>query len=168
MSLKKIKVLIVEDEEIDSESMSRSFEEQGFAVKTVSKGAQEEAALRGFDGLLIKRVKKGNRLREEKKQREGCLELDPAHYEIKKNGKEIQLTLREFKLLNYLMKGRGRIFSREELLSDVWGYEYIGDIRTVDVMIRRLREKLEDVPSRPRYIKTKRSVGYYFDMSACR
>ena len=71
-------------------------------------------------------------------------------------------------MLSHLMADSGRIFSREELLSDVWGYKYIGDIRTVDVMIRRLREKLEDVPSRPRYIKTKRSVGYYFDTNAGR
>ncbi len=75
----------------------------------------------------------------------------------------LPLTIREFNLLVYLIRGKGKVFSREDLLSDVWGYEYLGDIRTVDVTIRRLREKLEDDPSEPSYIKTKRSVGYYFD-----
>lgn len=163
MSAKKTGVLIVEDEELDSESIARSLQKLGFAVKTVLKGKQEETALRDFDGFVLKRVKAS-----EEKHRAGCLELYPAHYEVKKNGRDIQLTLREYKLLSHLIRGKGRIFSREELLSDVWGYDYIGDVRTVDVMIRRIREKLEDDPSRPVFVKTKRSVGYYFDVNACR
>jgi len=83
-------------------------------------------------------------------------------YEVKKNQEIVELTLREFELLKYLFLQKGQIFSREVLLERVWGYEYYGDLRTVDVTIRRLREKIEDMPSKPNYIITKRGVGYYF------
>lgn len=92
----------------------------------------------------------------------GSIVLDLARYEVKKNGVALDLTLREFELLRYLAEREDRIFSREQLLEDVWGYEYYGDIRTVDVTVRRLREKVEDDSSDPRYIMTKRGVGYYF------
>ena len=74
----------------------------------------------------------------------------------------LDLTLREFELLKYLATRDDKVFSREQLLEDVWGYEYYGDIRTVDVTVRRLREKLEDDPGDPKYIITKRGIGYYF------
>ena len=74
----------------------------------------------------------------------GELEIDINKYEVKKNGKIIDLTLREFELLKFLSSNPGVVFSREELLEKVWEYEYYGDIRTVDVTIRRLREKVED------------------------
>ena len=74
----------------------------------------------------------------------------------------IELTLREFELVKYLAESPNRIFSRETLLEKVWGYEYYGDMRTVDVTVRRLREKIEDDPGEPRYIMTRRGVGYYF------
>ena len=74
----------------------------------------------------------------------------------------LELTLREFELLRYLAERENKVFSREQLLEEVWGYEYYGDIRTVDVTVRRLREKLEDDSSNPRYIMTKRGIGYYF------
>lgn len=89
------------------------------------------------------------------------LEIDIDRYEIKKNGKIIDLTLREFELLKFLAKNPGQVFSREELLDKVWDYEYYGDIRTVDVTVRRLREKIEDGKDY-KYILTKRGVGYYF------
>ncbi len=92
----------------------------------------------------------------------GSIVLDLARYEVKKNGDVLDLTLREFELLKYLAEREDKIFSREQLLEDVWGYEYYGDIRTVDVTVRRLREKLEDDSSDPKYIMTKRGVGYYF------
>lgn len=92
----------------------------------------------------------------------GTIILDLARYEVKKNGTLLDLTLREFELLRYLAEREDRIFSREQLLEDVWGYEYYGDIRTVDVTVRRLREKVEDDSSDPKYIMTKRGVGYYF------
>lgn len=93
----------------------------------------------------------------------GRLDLNPERYEVRKDGKIIDLTLREFELLKFLSGQKGQVFSRETLLEKVWGYEYFGDVRTVDVTIRRLREKIEDDPGKPVYILTKRGVGYYFD-----
>ena len=95
--------------------------------------------------------------------RYGNLLLHLERYEVKKDGKTIDLTLREFELLKFLAQQKGQVFSRETLLEKVWGYEYFGDVRTVDVTVRRLREKIEDNPSKPTYILTKRGVGYYFD-----
>ena len=92
----------------------------------------------------------------------GNLEIDMNRYEVRKNGKPLELTLREFELLKYLAERENKVFSREQLLEEVWGYEYYGDIRTVDVTVRRLREKLEDDSSDPKYIVTKRGIGYYF------
>ena len=89
--------------------------------------------------------------------------IDCVKYEVVKNGKVLDLTLREFELLKYLVTQPDRIFSREALLSNVWGYEFYGDVRTVDVTVRRLREKVEDDSSNPVYILTKRGVGYYFN-----
>ena len=93
----------------------------------------------------------------------GDVVINVDRYEVKKNGKTIDITLREFELLKFLAIAPDQIFSREVLLENVWGYEYLGDVRTVDVTIRRLREKIEDDPSMPRYIMTKRSIGYYFN-----
>ena len=91
------------------------------------------------------------------------LEIDINRYEVRRDGEIIELTLREFELVKFLALQRGQIFSRETLLEKVWGYEYFGDVRTVDVTVRRLREKLERDPSKPVYILTKRGVGYYFN-----
>ena len=77
-------------------------------------------------------------------------------------GKEINLTAKEFEVLELLMKNPGKVYGREELLKLVWGNDYPGDVRTVDVHIRRLREKIESVPSEPVYVRTKWGVGYYF------
>ncbi|MEA5083748.1 MAG: response regulator YycF [Lachnospiraceae bacterium] len=92
----------------------------------------------------------------------GILEVDMDLYEVKKDGKIVELTFREFELLKFLATQKAQIFSRETLLEKVWGYEYFGDVRTVDVTVRRLREKVETDPARPQYILTKRGVGYYF------
>lgn len=88
--------------------------------------------------------------------------IDLDRYEVKKEETIIELTLREFELLKFLATRENQIFTREQLLKDVWGYEYFGDIRTVDVTVRRLREKVEDDSSSPKFIMTKRGVGYYF------
>lgn len=90
------------------------------------------------------------------------LSIDLKKYEVKKGSTSIDLTVREFELLKFLAKQKDQVFSREQLLERVWGYEYYGDIRTVDVTVRRLREKVEDDSSNPTYIMTKRGVGYYF------
>jgi len=92
----------------------------------------------------------------------GNLTIDLERYEVKKDEDVIELTLREYELLKFLATQENQIFTREQLLKDVWGYEYFGDIRTVDVTIRRLREKIEDDSSSPKFIMTKRGVGYYF------
>lgn len=88
--------------------------------------------------------------------------IDKDSYEVAKNGVILDLTLREYELIKFLSTQPEKVFSREELLEKVWGYEYYGDVRTVDVTIRRLREKVEDDDSKPKYIMTKRGVGYYF------
>lgn len=90
------------------------------------------------------------------------LVIDLDRYEVKIKGEVVELTLRELELLKFLASQPQKIFSRESLLEKVWGYEYYGDVRTVDVTVRRLREKIEDDPANPVYVMTKRGVGYYF------
>ena len=92
----------------------------------------------------------------------GNLTIDMLKYEATKDGEVLPLTVREFDLLKYLATQKGQVFSREKLLESVWGYEYYGDMRTVDVTVRRLREKLEDDSAKPEFIMTRRGVGYYF------
>ena len=91
----------------------------------------------------------------------GHIHLDPAERSAWKDGAPVELTAKEFDLMELLMRNPGRVYSRENLLNVVWGYEYVGDYRTVDVHIRRLREKLELDPANPEYIRTKWGVGYY-------
>jgi two-component system response regulator VicR len=92
----------------------------------------------------------------------GELSMDLDLYEIKRGDDVIDLTKREFELVRFLATQNNHVFTREALLEKVWGYEYFGDVRTVDVTIRRLRTKLEVTPDIPAYILTKRGVGYYF------
>ena len=92
----------------------------------------------------------------------GDITLDTSERNAYKNGKAVELTAREFDLMELLMKNPGHVYSRENLLDIIWGYEYQGEIRTVDVHVRRLRDKLERVPAQPEYIMTKWGVGYYF------
>jgi two-component system response regulator VicR len=91
----------------------------------------------------------------------GSLVIHPDAYVVSKRGETIELTHREFELLHYLAKHIGQVMTREHLLQTVWGYDYYGDVRTVDVTVRRLREKIEDSPSHPTWIITRRGVGYY-------
>ena len=91
----------------------------------------------------------------------GDLQILTDAFVVKKHGEELDLTHREFELLHHLATHIGQVMTREHLLETVWGYDYFGDVRTVDVTIRRLREKIEDIPSRPEYILTRRGVGYY-------
>jgi two-component system response regulator VicR len=91
----------------------------------------------------------------------GFLTIHPDAYMVSKRGETIELTHREFELLHYLAKHIGQVMTREHLLQTVWGYDYFGDVRTVDVTVRRLREKIEDNPSHPLWIVTRRGVGYY-------
>jgi len=91
------------------------------------------------------------------------LVFDMNMQDIRRSGQVIALTPREFELTKFLATQKNQVFTREDLLEKVWKYEYFGDVRTVDVTIRRLRSKLEENPEKPRYIITKRGVGYYFD-----
>ena len=91
------------------------------------------------------------------------LELEFESRRVFIDGKEPNLTAQEFDLLELFMENPGKVYSREKLLDTVWGYDYPGDVRTVDVHVRRLREKIEENPSDPKYIFTKWGVGYYFN-----
>lgn len=91
----------------------------------------------------------------------GALTLDLDRFEVMVNDKVVDLTLREFEVLKFLAAEPGQVVTREALLEKVWGYEYYGDIRTVDVTVRRIREKIEKDTSNPKILITKRSVGYY-------
>ncbi|MBU7594151.1 MULTISPECIES: response regulator YycF [Bacillaceae] len=95
----------------------------------------------------------------------GSLVIHPDAYVVSKRGETIELTHREFELLHYLAQHIGQVMTREHLLQTVWGYDYFGDVRTVDVTVRRLREKIEDNPSHPTWIVTRRGVGYYLKQS---
>lgn len=94
--------------------------------------------------------------------KESKLVISREQNAVYKNGKPIDLSMREYDILSYLSATPGRVVTREELMEKVWGYEFYGDLRAVDVAIRRLREKVEDEPAQPKYIVTKRGMGYYF------
>ena len=97
----------------------------------------------------------------------GRLVIDKGAGLVRKDGADLELTQREFDLLTYLATNAGNVFSRQELMERVWNYEgYVGDVRAVDVAIRRLREKVEDNPAQPRYIITRRGAGYLFQKDA--
>lgn len=119
---------------------------------------------------LLARVKANLRRHQQKKDEVfpekkelliGSLIVQPDAYLVTKRGVAIELTHREFELIYYLAKHIGQVMTREHLLQAVWGYDYFGDVRTVDVTVRRLREKVEDNPSSPNWIVTRRGVGYY-------
>ena len=112
----------------------------------------------------LRRVAKQTEVVEEKTTSEVVIKdivIYPEAYIIKKNGEEVDLTRREFDLFYYLAQHRGQVLTRENLLQTVWGYDYFGDVRTVDVTVRRLREKVETDSSQPEYIMTRRGVGYF-------
>lgn len=92
----------------------------------------------------------------------GGMRLDCENRRVYVSGREINLTAKEFEVLELLIKNPNKVYSRENLLKLIWGAEYPGDVRTVDVHIRRLREKVEENPSEPKYVHTKWGVGYYF------
>lgn len=91
------------------------------------------------------------------------VEIDYFKHEVKKNGVKVELTLKEFDLLDILVKNKGKVLTRDLLLDKIWGYEYVGETRTVDVHIRHLRQKLEEDDRNPRYIETVRGIGYRFN-----
>ena len=98
--------------------------------------------------------------------RRGALLIDTARHAVFKNGRELELTQREYELIKFLAAEPGKVVSRQELMTEVWQYDYYGDLRAVDVAVRRLREKIEDNPAEPACVMTKRGVGYYFQEPA--
>ncbi|MGL5149252.1 MAG: winged helix-turn-helix domain-containing protein [Clostridium sp.] len=95
----------------------------------------------------------------------GNLKVDFERHEVIKSGKKLDMTLKEFELLEILIKNKGKILQRDTILDKVWGYEYIGETRTVDVHIRYLRKKIEDDDKNPKFIETIRGVGYRFSLT---
>lgn len=87
--------------------------------------------------------------------------IDLDRHAVSNKGRVLELTQREYEIIKYMAQNPGKVISRQELMSQVWQYEYYGDLRTVDVAVRRLREKLEDKPAEPEYVITKRGAGYY-------
>jgi DNA-binding response OmpR family regulator len=111
---------------------------------------------------IIRRSSKKSTENEQKVVTFGDLKIDCESRRVYVSSKEVNLTAKEFDLLELLIFNPNKVYSRENLLNIVWGYDYPGDVRTVDVHIRRLREKIEGNPSEPKYIHTKWGVGYFF------
>ncbi|MBQ2835728.1 MAG: response regulator transcription factor [Clostridia bacterium] len=135
-----------------------------FSVREVV--ARVKANLRKVEANIEEQVaaQKNQEKKDQKKEstiKVGSLILDLEKYEVHIDGKVINLTLREFEVLKFLAQQPGQVVTRESLLERVWGYEYYGDIRTVDVTVRRIRERIEKDTSNPQILITKRGVGYY-------
>ena len=123
--------------------------------------ARVKANLRKVENLAVARMDNDNSKKKENKIIVNDLELDLDKFEVKIRGEIIDLTVREFEVIKFLASQPGQVVTRETLLEKVWGYEYYGDIRTVDVTVRRIREKIEKDTSSPKILITKRGVGYY-------
>lgn len=135
-----------------------------FSVREVV--ARVKANLRKVESNI--EVEKNTKINQEEKENKkenriviGDMILDLEKYEVHIEGKVINLTLREFEVLKFLAQQPGQVVTRESLLEKVWGYEYYGDIRTVDVTVRRIRERIEKDTSNPQILITKRGIGYY-------
>ena len=160
-----ILMLTAKDGEIDKilglELGADDYITKPFSVRELM--ARVKANLRKADVII--NAKPMDRFTEDKKKENkivvGELELDLDKFEVKVRGKVIDLTLREFEVLKFLAIQPGQVVTREVLLEKVWGYEYYGDIRTVDVTVRRIRERIEKDTSNPQILITKRGVGYY-------
>lgn len=130
--------------------------------------ARIKANLRKYDIVSnLEKEQKSEKSKDENKIKRtnilevGALTLDLDRFEVMVNNEIVDLTLREFEVLRFLAQEPGQVVTRETLLEKVWGYEYFGDIRTVDVTVRRIREKIENDTSNPKILITKRGVGYY-------
>ena len=161
-------MLTAKDEEIDKilglELGADDYITKPFSVREVV--ARVKANLRKVEANIEEQVaaQRSQEKNEEKKEstiKVGSLLLDLEKYEVHIDGKVINLTLREFEVLKFLAQQPGQVVTRESLLERVWGYEYYGDIRTVDVTVRRIRERIEKDTSNPQILITKRGVGYY-------
>lgn len=158
-----ILMLTARDEEIDKivglELGADDYVTKPFSVRELM--ARIKANLRKFEASTNNIEGNNNSNKETKKIKIGDLSIDYDKFEVKVKDETIDLTLREFEVLKYLANQPGQVVTREVLLEKVWGYEYYGDIRTVDVTVRRIREKIEKDTSSPQILITKRGVGYY-------
>ena len=160
-------MLTARSEEIDTilglELGADDYITKPFSVRELA--ARVKANLRKYEAVAVTETKPVEVASEEKKKESkivvGDLELDLDKFEVKVRGEIIDLTLREFEVLKFLASQPEQVVTRETLLEKVWGYEYFGDIRTVDVTVRRIREKIEKDTSIPKILITKRGVGYY-------
>ena len=164
-----ILMLTAKDNEVDKivglELGADDYITKPFSVRELV--ARVKANLRKIDATLNNGQEVKDRSEQQNKQKGtkkivvGELELDLDKFEVKVRGQIVDLTLREFEVLKFLASQPEQVVTRETLLEKVWGYEYYGDIRTVDVTVRRIREKIEKDTSAPKILITKRSVGYY-------
>ncbi len=160
-----ILMLSAKDEEIDKilglELGADDYVTKPFSVRELM--ARVKANLRKAEATsnIVKEIKEEQSETRTNIIEVGDLSLDLDKFEVRVRGQVIDLTLREFEVLKYLAKQPGQVITREVLLEKVWGYEYYGDIRTVDVTVRRIREKIEKDTSSPKILITKRGVGYY-------
>ena len=159
-----ILMLTAKDEEIDKilglELGADDYVTKPFSVRELM--ARIKANLRKVEvNTTQKEIIKAENKQPQNSVKVGELELDLDKFEVKVSGEVMDLTLREFEVLKYLAMQPGQVVTREILLEKVWGYEYYGDIRTVDVTVRRIREKIEKDTSNPKILITKRGVGYY-------
>lgn len=160
-------MLTAKSEEIDTilglELGADDYITKPFSVRELA--ARVKANLRKYEVVSVTDARPVDASNEEKKKESkivvGDLELDLDKFEVKVRGEIIDLTLREFEVLKFLASQPEQVVTRETLLEKVWGYEYFGDIRTVDVTVRRIREKIEKDTSIPKILITKRGVGYY-------
>ena len=158
-----ILMLSAKDEEIDKilglELGADDYVTKPFSVRELM--ARIKANLRKVEANNLVADSKNEKDSVENEIRIGDVILNLDKFEVRVDGKVIDLTLREFEVLKYLATQPGQVVTREILLEKVWGYEYYGDIRTVDVTVRRIREKIEKDTSNPKILITKRGVGYY-------
>ena len=158
-----ILMLTAKDEEIDKilglELGADDYITKPFSIRELI--ARVKANLRKAEVSTTKADEKSENNGKSQKIEVGDLSLDLDRFEVRVKGEVIDLTIREFEVLKYLANQPGQVVTREILLEKVWGYEYYGDIRTVDVTVRRIREKIEKDTSSPKILITKRGVGYY-------
>ena len=158
-----ILMLTAKDTEIDKilglELGADDYITKPFSVRELI--ARVKANLRKVENMSMARLENDNSKKKENKIVVNDLELDLDKFEVKIRGEVIDLTVREFEVIKFLASQPGQVVTRETLLEKVWGYEYYGDIRTVDVTVRRIREKIEKDTSSPKILITKRGVGYY-------